>query len=248
MDDLMKAVNEPAEIETAPASTPEVAEQTAEEVAEPSVEATVETPEETTETVDEPKKGASQRIRELNQRAKDAEEKAQSLAQQLAELTGGVSPLDHQGLYMPQFNEGQEIDQATLQQQMQRTALSAAQLISLQERNLSRIDRESNEVVGKFKALDPDSDVFDQDLSDSVTEATKAFIRANPTGSVKQFVEKMMKPYQRSVAKEVGQARVELAKQVSQAATRPTAVVKAPVKSADEKSIKELEAELGFVS
>jgi len=55
----------------------------------------------------------------------------------------------------------------------------------------------------------------------------------------------MMKPYLRSVTKEVGKVSENLAKQVSQAATRPTSVSTSGGKSNKDKSIKELEAELG---
>jgi hypothetical protein len=248
MTDQDTALNQEAELETAIPSTPEVEEQTAGEDVEPKAEATVEAGGEATETVDEPKKGAEARIRELNSRAKQAEERAKSLEQQLAELSGVPQFDPNQGLYNPQFEPGSEIDSNTLSQQMQRTALSAAQLIAANERNIARINKESQEVIKKFKMLDPDAeDHFDQDLSESVTEATMAFIKANPTGSVKNFVEKLMKPYQRSVTKEVGQARAEIAKQVSEAATRPSTQVKTS-KSPAEKTIKELEAELGFVS
>jgi len=248
MTDQDQALNPPAELETAPASTPEVAEQTSGEIVEPEAEATAEAEGEAIETEGEPKKGAEARIRELNSRAKQAEERAQSLEQRLAEITGGIPSFDpNQGLYTPQFEPGSEIDQQTLQQQMQRTALSAAQLISAQERNFSRINREATEVIQKYPQLDPDSDSYDKDLSDSITDAVTAHLKANPTGSVKTKVEQWMKPYQRSVTKQVGQERESLAKQVSQAATRPGAVVKV-TKTPAEKSIKELEAELGFVS
>jgi hypothetical protein len=247
MDDQDMALNTQAESDTAVNSTPEIEEQTTEEVTQPDMEATAEVSESEAETGDEPKKGANQRIRELANAKRDAEARAQSLEQRLAELTGQFAPQDPQGLYTPQFEPGTEIDQVTLQQQMQRTALSAAQLISAQERNFSRINRESTEVIKKYPQLDPDSDLFDEDLSNSVTDAIEAHLKANPTGSVKTKVDQWMKPYQRSVANKVGQERETLAKQVSQAATRPSAVVRAD-RSPAEKSIKELEAELGFVS
>lgn len=248
MDDQDMAQNPQAELETAPASTPEAVEQTSGEIVEPAAQATAESEGEAIETEGETKKGAEARIRELNSRAKQAEERAQSLEQKLAEITGGIPSFDpNQGLYTPQFEPGTEIDQATLQQQMQRTALSAAQLIAANERNVARISRESQEVLKKYPQLDPDSDSFDEDLSDSITDAVKAHLKANPTGSVKNKVDQWMKPYQRSVSKQVGQERETLAKQVSEAATRPGAVVKV-TKTPAEKSIKELEAELGFVS
>ena len=54
-----------------------------------------------------------------------------------------------------------------------------------------------------------------------------------------------MKPYRRSLDREVGQAEEKIAKQVSQAALRPT-TVKAEEKRAEDKTIEELESELGL--
>lgn len=56
----------------------------------------------------------------------------------------------------------------------------------------------------------------------------------------------LMKPYKRAVTKEVGRVSENLAKQVSQAATRPTSIHKSD-KPLEEKSIQELERELGIV-
>src|SRR3990170_1169013 len=58
------------------------------------------------ETGETPKKGATQRIRELNAKAKSAEAKANSLEAKLAELTGGVTPTVPQGAYTPQVEPG----------------------------------------------------------------------------------------------------------------------------------------------
>ena len=99
-----------------------------------------------------------------------------------------------------------------------------------------------------YPELDPESDSFDKELSESVTEATLAYVKSEPyTASPKKFVDKMMKPYRRAVTKEVGKASENIARQVSQAAQRPTSVSTGGKKSDNELSIKELEDKYGIV-
>jgi hypothetical protein len=56
-----------------------------------------------------------------------------------------------------------------------------------------------------------------------------------------------MKPYKAAITREVGQATENIAKQVSETALRPTSVRK-PEKAAGDKTLAELEQELGIVN
>jgi hypothetical protein len=99
----------------------------------------------------------------------------------------------------------------------------------------------------KYPQLDPDSDQFDPELSETVTEAVEAKVKSDPyNASVKGFVDKLMKPFQKAVTKEVGKMGETIAKQVSQSALRPTAV-KSTEKQSKDMSLEELEAKLGVV-
>jgi len=60
-------------------------------------------------------------------------------------------------------------------------------------------------------------------------------------------VDELMEPYQGMAATADGKASENIAKQVSQSALRPSGVRKAE-KTAQEKTIQELEAELGIVN
>lgn len=210
-----------------------------------------------TDTAGENSKGFQGRVRELNQRAKAAEERAQSLQEKVDALSKpqGFIP------QMPAFNPnepvvapGEEIDGTELSRRLAiretriiQHAEARAELRSRQSDAINRINNETQEVVKLFPELDPDSEHFNEELSETITEATDAYIRNNPySASVKQFVNKMMKPYKGAVNKEVGKATENIARQVSQAALRPNSV-KQPEKTAAEKSIAELEAELGTV-
>lgn len=250
MDDidptLNNTVGEEANIEASSAEEPKATEEVETPTGE--VEATVETePEETKpETVETPKKGAQARIRELNSEKNKAVEKAKSLEQKLAELTGQVDQVP-QTPYIPQIDAGGEVSPEQYRADVQKSAMSAAQLLIAQNNSINRINSEARDVLQKYPQLDPDSEHFDVELSESITEATEAYVKSNPYGaSPKKFVDKLMKPYQRAVMKEVGQEKENLAKQVSQSATRPTSVTTKGGKSDTEKSIAELEAELGI--
>lgn len=255
-----KALNAEAEQINSRNSTPELEPKTTEEVEPAEAAVATETEAETTDTAGEPaKKGYQARVQELNQRAKDAEEKAKSLEQKLAELTqpnGLPEPLN-----VPQYDPqapvvqpGEEIDIAELNKRiserevkMLQQANANATLMQKQSEAINRINAEANEVIRTYPELDPDSDNFNKELSDSITEATEAYVKSSPySASVKGFVAKLMKPYQGAVNREVGKATENIAKQVSEAAIRPTSIRKEE-KTAAEKSIAELEQELGIV-
>jgi hypothetical protein len=196
----------------------------------------------------------------LNRQAKAAEAKAQSLEERIAELTGSVEPIGKG--YQPQqpsqpqpiVRPGEELTAEELdrrimerEQRMMSQFESRQELSRRQDEAVSRHRNETAEVTTEYPQLNPKSDQFNPELSEAVTEAVEAQLKASPyTASVKKIVGKLMKPYLGSVANEVGKERENIARQVSQSALRPTAVRKAE-KGANEKSIAELEAELGIV-
>jgi hypothetical protein len=248
MDDQIVDVKETAG-EEASIETPSVSEKATEEVeTKPAeTESTEEVkPEETkTETEETPKKGAEARIRELNAKANREAERAQSLEARLAELTRPVGQVETP--LPPQIEPGQELTQEQYRQHVIGTANTLVDMKIKQNNAVNRINSEANQVVRKYPQLDPDSDSFDKELSDSVTGAVEAVVRAQPyTASPKKLVEKMMKPYERAVTREVGKQTEQIAKQVSETAMRPTSV-KSTEKSAKEMTQEELEAKLGVV-
>jgi hypothetical protein len=244
MSDVNQDVKEEVAVETT--ETPSVPEETTEEVTTEETKPAGEADAVETETVEGTNKGANQRIRELNAKAKAAEAKAQSFAQKLEELT---SSKELQGQpYQPPVEPGTEISPEQYRQDVARQADSIVTLRLKQQEAINRIKSESVESVRKYPELDPESEDFNKELSDTVFDATEAFISKNPySASVSKFVDRLMKPYQRAVTSEVGKATENLAKQVSQAALKPTQIRKEEKSTAD-KSIAELEAELGIVN
>jgi len=203
------------------------------------------------ETGEKTKKGFSNRVRELNARAKEAEskaaeaeEKVQSLSERIEELTGGSPDIKP---YTPQIQPGAEV---TPEQYSNDVAKRAETIVNLRLQQQSvglKIKADTQDVIRKYPELDPESATFDKSLSQSITEAVEARVRSNPyKADVKGFVDRLMKPYKRAVVKEVGKASEELAKQASQAATKPTSV-RGKEKPLEEKSIEELEKELGII-
>ena len=257
MDEEIQAAEEA--IETSEAIESEVNTQEDSQPTEQTTEDTSEEASEQVETAGEPRRGAQARIKELNQRAKAAEAKAQSLEEKIAELT---SPVGLQDNYQPQFNptepivaEGEEISVAELNQRIAQRdqrllqqASANSELRIKQTEAVNRINTEANAVIRKYPQLDPESENFDRELSDSITEATEAYVKSQPySASPIKFVDRLMKPYERAVAKEVGQATANIAKQVTEAALRPTSIQKGE-KKASELSLAELEARLGIVN
>jgi len=244
--DVKEPVGEEANIETPSVPEPKATEEV-ETTPEESEIKTEDEGETKTETEKAPKKGYEARVRELNAKAKSAEEKAKSLEEQLAELTSPVGQAP-QVQYQPQVQPGQELTTEQYKQDVLQTAQGVVDLQIKQNNALNRINTEAGEVIRKYPQLDPESDSFNRELSDSITAATKAHVRADPyTASPKKFVEQMMKPYLRAVTKEIGKETENIAKQVSETAVRPTSA-QPTEKSFKELSIKEMEKKLGMVT
>lgn len=255
-----QVIPEPELSEVSP--TEEQPEEVAEVIEEADSTEEVETVTEAEETGGESKKGYTQRVREVVNERNEARREIESLKEKIEQLTGLNQPMVGQIPYQQQAQDdspivapGEEIDGLELdrrlrmrEQRLLQRVETMAELKSKQTEAINRINNETVEVLKNFPELDPESDDFNKDLSDSITEATEAYVKSNPYGaSVKSFVSKLMKPYKGAVSKEVGRQTEVIAKQASQASLKPTSV-KQGEKDASEKSIAELEAELGVVN
>lgn len=193
-----------------------------------------------------PKKGAKRRIKQLLEEKKQLKDENLSLAEQVAELTGAVEEQPVAPVYQPQVEPGKEVSIEQYKQDVAKTANSIVDLKLKQERIINRVNTEANQAMAEYPELNPNNDRYNAELSETVTEAAMAYIKSNPTGSLKKFVDKLMKPYKKAVTKEVGQATENIAKQVSQTAIRPTPAPKGEKKFED-LSIPEMEERLGVV-
>jgi hypothetical protein len=229
-DEALKADESQIDVES-PATEELPTEVESEQVETPSAEEVpTEVPQET-----ESRKTASSRIKELVTERKEAEAKAESLAEQLRKATAP------QPINLPEA-QPDENGQVNVQDVL-RQADALTQIRLAQQENLHRVHNEANEAIKEYPELDPDSDSFDKDLSESISQATLAMVQANPTASVKGFVGSLMKPYKRSVEKQAQGQADTITKQVSQQAMRPTQVQEQE-RPFSELSIEEMEAKL----
>lgn len=195
--------------------------------------------------VTEPKP-VEKRIHKLVEERNREREEKESLAKQVEDLTFQLS--GGQGIsqpYQPTIEPGAEVTQDQYKADVVRTAQSIAQLEVNKQRIVDNINREALESMTLHPELDPKSDLFDKELSDTITDSVRAQIQINPTASVKKLVGQMMKPYRRSVEKKVAENQETLIKQVAETAMRPSQV-KAVEKPFAELSEAEMEAKLGF--
>lgn len=258
MEENNEALNEQGE-ENIPTESP-AEEQIPEETPDQKVEEASEAQEESVETEGEQGKGSQARIRELVRERNEERERAKSLEQRVSELTGPVGQRGYEPPQIPELSNepivspGEEIDASELDRRIrsreQRLIQQTHAMIDLKQKQSEAVNRISNEVQSVIKLhpeLDPDSESFDPDLSDAVSEATESYIKSNPySASVVSYVNKLMRPYKGAVTRGVGKATEVIAKQVSSTALRPTSI-RQPEKTAQEKSIAELEKELGVI-
>lgn len=194
------------------------------------------------------KKGAQSRIRELNAEAKAAKAETESLKKKIAELTTVSQPQQTwEQLSQPlQTDDNGQVDAAEFEKNLLAKASAIAELKLAQQQHIARVNSEAEKVMEKYSVLDPDSDGYDPELSESVTAAALAYVQANPTQSLKKFVDGLMKPYTRSISKQVGGMQEQLTKQVAETALRPSSAPKSE-KNIAEMSMKEMEEKLGLV-
>lgn len=195
------------------------------------------------------KKGASYRIQELNEKAKVAEARAESLAKQIEQLTASSQPQqtwDQLNQPLPTDENGQ-VDATEFERRILAKASAIAEIQTARTQHIARINSEAQQIMDKYKVLNPDAgDVYDKDLSEGVTESLLAYARQNPTASLTKFADKLMKPYERSISKQVGGMQEIITKQAAETALRPSSAPKSE-KNFKDLSMKEMEERLGLV-
>lgn len=207
--------------------------------------------EETPEVKDEKhidKKDANYRIRELNGEAKTAKAEAASLRKKIEELTAVSQPQQSwEQLNQPfKTDDNGQVDAAEFEKNVLAKAAAIAELKMAQSQHVARVNSEAEKVIEEYSVLNPESDSYDSELSESVTEAALAYVKQNPTASLKKFVDGLMKPYTRAISKQVGGMQEQLTKQVAETAIRPSSAPKSE-KNIAEMSMKEMEQKLGIV-
>jgi len=181
--------------------------------------------------------GASKRIRGLVKEKKQLQEKVEDLSTKLETFTQGLNNYEPN---TPNYGEGER--DLTLDDLRALTRMEIEK-----EKAINRINNEAKEAISKYPQLDPKSDSFDPDLNDSVTTAVYHAVRGNPTTSVTSLVDKLMKPFTKSVESAVASEKKELAKQAAESAMRPSSHVEKTEKSVEDMSIEEIKEKYGVV-
>jgi len=193
-------------------------------------------------------KPVEKRIHKLVDERDRERARAESLAKQVEDLTNQFTGQNQSFTTNPTTIEpGAEVTQEQYQADVARQADAIVQIRLNQERIVNNINKEALDSMTAHPELDPSSDVFDKELSDTIVESVKAQIQVNPAASVKKLVNHMMKPYRRSIEQKVAETTETITKQVSESALRPSQV-KTLDKPFDKLSTEEMEARLGTVS
>lgn len=181
--------------------------------------------------------GASKRIQGLVRDKKQLQEKVEDLSTKLETFTQGLNNYEPN---TPNYGEGER--DLTLDDLRALTRMEIEK-----EKAINRINNEAKEAILKYPQLDTKSDSFDPDLNDSVTTTVYHAVRGNPTTSVTSLVDKLMKPFTKSVESAVASEKKELAKQAAESAMRPSSHVDKTEKSVEDMSIEEIKEKYGVV-
>ena len=185
--------------------------------------------------------GAEKRIHQLVDERDEYKSKVEDLSSRLAELTTGKQDDAEIPQYQQQYPDTSGERELTIDD-----LRAIARLEVEKERTISRIQAEGQEAIKTYSVLDKSSPDFDPDVNEAVTSAVYLEIQRDPSQSVKKLTEKYMKPYLKAAERAVGQEKETLAKQVSETALRPSNI-KGNDKKFHEKSLEEMEQELGMV-
>ncbi len=215
------------------------------------VETQEEIQEPTPATPDEVAEGAGEQTpenpRALKSRVREQSGQINDLNSTIDELTG-LNQLGNPILPKLDLQPGQEVTAEELDDITTRKANALIDMKLAAQNNANRIKSELRDALSDYPELNPkNTESFDEDLSDSISESVKAFIRANPTGDVRGFIDKTIKPFKKAVDKGIAAQQQQVAKQSSQTALRPTQQVSADKKFED-LSMAEMEKKLGFVN
>lgn len=258
MPDELKAENEQVESVSTPEEAPTTETNTPGTSVEPD-EPTGDVPEEKSEETDSPepekasKKSAQGRIKQLNNELKEERKKRSAIEEQIESImkeneTNPFSPLNapspNQGR-LAQPNEKGEITYEDYQRDVRDNAKAAVQAVLSQQ----QLKQEALDVVRENPELDPNSDSFDPELSEAITEAVAAKHRLSSNFSVKETVNKLLKPYKRAAEKAIDSQKRDLVSQVASGGIRPgsSPSPEADKKGFDDLSLEEMEAKLGKV-
>lgn len=258
MPDELMAENEQVESVSTPEEAPATETKTPGTSVEPD-EPTGDVPEEKSEETDSPepekasKKSAQGRIKQLNNELKQERQKRSAIEEQIESIMEENKRNPFSPLNMPnptqgrlaQPNERGEITYEDYQRDVQNNAKAAVEAVLSQQ----QLKREALEVVRENPELDPNSESFDPDLSEAITEAVAAKHRLSSNLSIRETVNKLLKPYKKAAEKAIDSQKRDLVSQVASGGIRPgsSPSPESENKQFEELSLEEMESKLGKV-
>lgn len=199
------------------------------------------------------KKSAQGRIQQLNSKLKEEQRKRSALEEKINSIVqeneeNPFSPVnmplrDPSSGRLAQPNENGEITYEDYQRDVQQNAKATVKAVLAQQ----QLRQEALEVVRDYPELDPNSDVYDEDLSDAITEAVDAKHRLSSNFSVKSTVAKLMKPYRKAAESAVDSERRNVVRDIASGAIRPSSNPTPVSKEPENETLEEMEARLGKV-
>lgn len=189
-------------------------------------------------------------------RSPRVERRFQKMSQKMRELAD-TQPSYQQPVnqFVPQVEPGSEITP----EQYQKDVMSAAQTITQLEINKLRAEQAQKEYVenfdrdvayteSKYSELNADSPNYDSKLSEKVANMYEKLSAKNPNIRLRDIVDDVMEVAERKSTRATAQTNSQIKRQADESALKTTTTAKPAAKTAEEKSLAELEQELGYVS
>lgn len=203
-------------------------------------------------TVDSEDTESGKRPNRLERRFQKMSQKMRDLTNENQQLRGTGIPPASQAPY-PQYQPGQEVSLDQYQQDVVNTASAIAQLeaqklrqeITAKER-VENFDRDVMLIEQRYPQLNVDSPEYDAKLSEKVANMYEKLSAKSADLRLRDIVEDVMDVATRQTASSTAKVTKQVAQQAAETAVRPGANDKPPVKSFEEKSLADMEKELGF--
>jgi hypothetical protein len=199
------------------------------------------------------KKSAQGRIQQLNSKLKEEQRKRSALEERVNSIVreneeNPFSPVnmpmnDPSSGRLAQPNANGEITYEDYQRDVQQNAKATVKAVLAQQ----QLKQEALEVVRLYPQLDPNSDQYDEDLSDAITEAVEAKHRFSSNLSIKSTVDKLMKPYRKAAESAVDSERRNVVRDIASGGIRPSSNPTPVSKEPANETLEQMEARLGKV-
>lgn len=161
-------------------------------------------------------------------------EQHQPLVQPGQELT----PEEYEQHIVAKANAIVELQMSRYQQQMaqQRKAEEAA----------LKLDKETQEIESKYGELNPDSEHYNEKLSERIIKQVKRELSRNPYASVKEIVEDLMAIREDGRNRGASEVTESTIRQMSEGAVTPSGRESSGTKDPKEMSLEEIAAQVGY--